>query len=93
MQTLLYALVMIGPFIGYWLAFRRPDRTRQHVVTMSAVAAGLPMTILCAAWAAQGRPSLDLAPWLFIAFGYGAFIGICGLLARLFGAWLSRRQS
>jgi uncharacterized membrane protein len=92
MQTFIVALVLLGPFVGYALAFRRPNRTRVHVITMSVLGAALPMTILCASWAAAGQSSLDLISWLLVGLGYGAFIGLCGLLARLLGSWLSRRQ-
>ncbi len=85
-------LVGIGPFVGYWLALRRPDRTRVQIVSLSAVGAGLPMAVLCATWAAEGQPSLDLVPWMVAALGYGTLIGIAGIVARLVGAWLSRRQ-
>ncbi|HEY9225945.1 MAG TPA: hypothetical protein VIP11_04815 [Gemmatimonadaceae bacterium] len=90
---LIYLVVAVGAFVGYWFAFRHPDRTRLQVIALSAAGAGLPTAILCAILAAGGQNSIDLLPWTLIALGYGAFIGVAGIVARIVGAWLSRRQS
>jgi hypothetical protein len=89
-------LILVGPFVSYTLMLRRPDRTRAQLILAAALGSGGPAVLVATAASALslgGSATADLLPWVGIATGYGAAVGVLGVLARIVGAWLGRRQS
>jgi len=90
--ALLLALMFGGPIVGYHLGARDPRRTRMQIVT-GATLGGASVALLIAIGTLRmpAESRLSALPYAIYAIGLGATIGIAGLLARAFGAWLSRR--
>ena len=82
-----------GPIIGFTLMLRRPDHTRWQLIVAAALGAGLPALVAVASAAAvESSASPGLVVYVLLAMAYGAFVGLCGVLARGLGVWLSKRQ-
>lgn len=85
---------LLLPVLAYLLATRERRRTRLQLITAGALG-GSGAGLLVCAYLSLGTPSLvrsiELWPWLAVYTVSGAFIGLCGVLARAAGGWLSRR--
>ena len=93
-ESIVVALVIIGPFIGYHAMVRRADRTRGQLILAAALGALGPAILVGAASALiTGVPTVELLPWIAVALLYGCLVGLLGVAARMIGAWLSRRQT
>lgn len=86
--------LLVAPVVAYLLAARDPERTRLHLIAAAALGGAASGLFVCAVLS-LGAPSLgaslELWPWLASYTVAGALLGLCGVIARAAGAWLSRR--
>ena len=91
LSSLLYAAMLGGPFLGYFLAARWPHARRWHLVAAATIGAGLPAAIWAALSALTGLTIFDTGPFALAATMFGTFIGLCGVAARSLGGWFFGR--
>jgi len=87
-------LLLVLPVAAYLVAARSGTRTRLQLIIASALggaAAGLLICIVVALGARSFLAVLDLWTWVLLYTMAGALIGLSGVVARAFGAWLARR--
>ena len=87
-------VLLVAPVVAYLLAARDPRRTRLQLIAAAALggaAAGLFVCAVLSLGAPSLVASLGLWPWLAVYTVEGALIGLCGVIARAAGVWLSRR--
>jgi hypothetical protein len=92
--TILWALGVVLPVIAYLWASRDARRTRVQVLMAATLGGGVAamLTAIVAGISARSLGfALEMWPWAAVTTMQGCAIGVLGLLARSFGAWLSRR--
>ncbi|MFL5613196.1 MAG: hypothetical protein ACJ796_05990 [Gemmatimonadaceae bacterium] len=88
-----WLLIVVGPFVGYYVVLRRPGRTRLQLILAATLGAAGPAVL----WGAAGAlaipgATLERLPYVLAAAIFGATIGLFGVLARALGNWLGRQS-
>lgn len=96
-NALFLVLLVAAPIAGYTRAMRR-GCTRGQVLLAATLGGALAGVAFAAYALLAARPGMRtlalleiLLPYVAIFTAWGAAIGLCGLVARAAGAWLSRR--
>jgi hypothetical protein len=90
-STLFLILSFVLPIAGYYIASKRPERTRANLVGGGLVGGGLSGALVAAFVAVGGGSFADALPWALIGLLWGASVGLGGVFARALGRWLNRR--
>lgn len=89
-DTIQLVLTLVLPIGGFLLMRRRPHHTRRQLVVAAALGGGLGGAIVAALAAAGGASMGDALPWAALGLVSGAIVGVLGVAAFAFGAWLNR---
>src|SRR5215475_7162761 len=90
LDTLQDVLNVTLPICGYYVASRRPGRTRGHLVIGAMLGGGLSGALLAAFVAFGGGGFSEAMPFALLGLLWGAIIGLLGQMAFAFGRWLKR---
>ena len=85
------AVLALGlPLLAFQFVRRRAAHTRAQLVIAAAIGGGVSGAVAAVVGTMSGASFEDAFPLAVFSLGFGAFVGLVGVVALSLGRWLSR---